>query len=139
MANHSSLEQAIEFVTGLMTDMESQAFQQEGFSELSMRQVFYLDTIIRLGHPSFGELAEALNITRPSVTALVGKLIRKGYVQKVQDHEDRRSFHIVPTQKGQDFTKIHQVMHQRIVQALTARLNEEEVTQLTILLRKAIG
>jgi DNA-binding MarR family transcriptional regulator len=139
MTNHSSLEQAIEFVTGLMAEMESQAFQQEGFSELSMRQVFYLDTIIRLGHPSFGELAEALNITRPSVTALVGKLICKGYVQKVQDHEDRRSFHIVPTLKGQDFTKIHQIMHQRIVQTLTARLTEGEVAQLTDLLQKAIG
>ena len=41
-----------------------------------MRQVLYLETIAQLEHPSFGELAEALEITRPSVTALVAKLIR---------------------------------------------------------------
>ncbi len=143
MTDHSktlaSLEQTISLATRLMADMEANAFQQDGFSELSMRQVSYMDTIARLGHPSFGELAEALGVTRPSVTALVGKLIRNGYVQKVQDGEDRRSFHILLTQKGQQFTQIHQKMHQRVVQALTDRLEETEIEQLAALLYKAVG
>ena len=139
MAGQPSLEQTIELVTGLMADLESQAFQREGFAELSMRQVSYLDTIVRLGHPSFGELAEALGITRPSVTAIVGKLIRKGYVEKVQDHEDRRSFHIVLTRQGQEFSRIHASMHQLIAQTLTFRLSEAEIEQLTALLRKVVG
>ena len=143
MTDHSkilaSLEQTIALATRFMADMEANAFQQDGFSELSMRQVSYMDTIARLGHPSFGELAEALGVTRPSVTALVGKLIRNGYVQKVQDGEDRRSFHILLTQKGQQFTQIHQKMHQRVVQALTDRLDEEEIEQLAALLNKAVG
>jgi DNA-binding MarR family transcriptional regulator len=126
-------------ITHLIADMESRAFQQDGFSELSMRQVSYLDTIAHLGHPSFGELAEALGVTRPSVTALVGKLIRNGYVQKVQDGEDRRSFHILLTQKGQQFTRLHQNLHQRVVQALIAHLDKAEIEQLTALLSKAVG
>ena len=135
----ASLEQTIALITGLIADMEARAFQQDGFSELSMRQVSYLDTIARLEHPSFGELAEALGVTRPSVTALVGKLIHSGYVQKVQDGEDRRSFHILLTRKGQEFTRIHQNMHQRVVQALIAHLDKAEIEQLTALLNKAAG
>ena len=143
MADHptppASLEQTIALITGLIADMEARAFQQDGFSELSMRQVSYLDAIARLEHPSFGELAEALGVTRPSVTALVGKLIHSGYVQKVQDGDDRRSFHIVLTPNGQQFTRIHQNMHQRVVQALIAHLDKAEIEQLTALLNKAVG
>jgi DNA-binding MarR family transcriptional regulator len=139
MSDYTSLEQSIELVTGLIAKMESQAFQQEGFSELSMRQVFYLDAIIRLGHPSFSELAETLSITRPSVTAIVGRLILKGYVQKVQDDEDRRSFHIILTQKGKEFDKVHKNIHQLVAQALTKRLSGVEIEQLTALLQKAVG
>lgn len=134
-----SLEKTITQISHLIADMESNAFQQDGFSELSMRQVFYMETIARLEHPSFSELAEALGITRPSVTALIGKLIRDEYVQKVQDGEDRRSFHIVLTQKGQQFTQLHQKMHQRVVQTLILHLNETEIKQLADLLNKAIS
>jgi DNA-binding MarR family transcriptional regulator len=137
MSDLSSLERTIERITVFMAQQESQAFQEEGFAELSMRQVYHLDTILRLGHPSFGELAEALGITRPSVTAIVARLIRTGYVQKVQDHEDRRSFHIVPTEQGQAFSKLHQGMHQRIVQVLASRLSQKELEQLANLMEKA--
>lgn len=134
-----SLEQIVAQITRLMVDLEARTFQQDGFAELSMRQVYYIETIARLQHPSFGEVAEALGVTRPSVTALVGKLIRNGYVQKVQDHGDRRSFHIVLTEKGRQFTQLHQNMHRMVVQALTARLDEAEIEQLTALLQKAVG
>ena len=134
-----SLEQTIAMVTRMMADMEAHAFQRENFSDLSMRQVLYMETIARLGHPSFGELAKALNVTRPSVTTLVGKLIHSGYLQKVQDDEDRRSFHILLTAKGQQFTQLHQNLHQLVVRALTSRLNSAEIEQLTTLLRKAVG
>lgn len=137
--NLISLERAIALITQRIADLESGAFQQDGFSELSMRQVFYLETIARLEHPSFSELADALGITRPSVTALVGKLIRSGLVQKVQDGEDRRSFHIILTQKGQQFTHVHENMHQQIVQALISHLDEAEIEQIAALLNKAIG
>jgi DNA-binding MarR family transcriptional regulator len=135
----TSLENTIRQITHLLSDMEAEAFRVEGFAELSMRQVLYMDTIARMGHPSFGELAEALGVSRPSVTTLVGKLIRNGYLDKIQDGEDRRSFHIILTDKGNQFTQTHQSMHIRIVEALTSRLKENEVKQLSELLHKAIG
>lgn len=134
-----ALEQLTARITSLISDLEAGAFQEEGFADLSMRQVLYLDTIARLDHPSFGELAEALGVTRPSVTALVGRLMHAGYVQKVQDGEDRRSFHIVLTQKGQQFAQTHAQMHRRIVQVLVARLEQPEVEQLAAILAKAVG
>jgi DNA-binding MarR family transcriptional regulator len=136
MKTNPSLEQTIALITGLMSSFETQAFQQDGFADLSMRQVFYLETIIRLEHPSFSELAEALGITRASVTALAGKLIRSGYVDRQQDGEDRRSYHLVLTEKGKEFSRMHTSLHQHIAQTLTQRLNPDEISQLTRLLQK---
>lgn len=137
--NITPLEQIVEKISALMASLESQAFQQGDFAELSMRQMHYLETIVRLGQPSFGELAEALQITRPSVTAIVNKLAEKGFVRKLQDNDDRRSFHILLTEKGRRFSQVHAGMHRQIAYALVARLNPAEVEQLTALLNKVAG
>jgi DNA-binding MarR family transcriptional regulator len=133
-----ALENLVAIITGLMAEMESRAFQDERFAELSMRQIFYFETILRMGHPTFSDLARQLNVTKPSVTAIVNRLIGMGYVQRVQDDEDRRAFHIVVTPKGEEFRRIHQAVHQQVVRQLTAKLNPDEVGQLTILLQKAL-
>ncbi len=138
-STHHSLERSIELLTRLIADLESNAFQQDGFSELSLRQVLYMETIARLKHPSFSELAGELGITRPSVTTLVGKLIRTGFVQKVQDGEDRRSFHIVMTEKGRHFTEMHHKTHQQVVKSLIGRLDTAEVEELAGLLNKIVN
>lgn len=132
------LEQIVARISRLMAEMEAHAFQQEGFAELSMRQVFYLETIAQLGQPSFSQLAQATGVTRPSATAIVARLIDKGLVGKVQDETDRRSFHIHLTEKGRAFSQTHAAMHQHLAQALTVHLSPAEIEQLTILLSKAL-
>jgi DNA-binding MarR family transcriptional regulator len=135
----NSLERSVELLTRFIAELESNAFQQEGFSELSLRQVLYVETIARLEHPSYSELADVLGITRPSVTTLVGKLIRKGFVQRVQDGEDRRSFHIVLTEKGQQFSRMHRKTHRQVVQSLIGHLDQKEIEQLAGLLSKIVS
>ena len=85
-----NLEKAIDTASAILAEMEERAFEDARFSELSVRQMLYLNTIIRMGHPTFSDLARELKVSKPSVTANVSTLIRKGYVRKVQDHEDLR-------------------------------------------------
>ena len=132
------LEKVVEILSAIMTEMEERAFQDERFSELSMRQVLYLNTIIRLEHPTFSDLAKELNVSKPSVTANVSSLIRKGYVQKVRDDEDLRSYHIILTQKGIDFDELHQNVHKLLAQQISSHLDQDETIQLTNLLDKIV-
>ena len=135
--NLKQLEKVIETISAIIAELEERAFQDERFSELSMRQMLYLNTIIRLGHPTFSDLAKELSVSKPSVTANVSSLIRKGYVQKVQDHEDLRSFHILCTPKAEEFNELHQSIHKDLAAHLAAQLNAEEIDQLSRLLKKA--
>jgi DNA-binding MarR family transcriptional regulator len=130
------LAQTIAMLSHLMAQLEAEAFEQEGFSELSMRQVLYMEIIAKLERPTFSELAEKLGITKPSVTTLVRKLIRMGYVKKVQSDQDRRVYHIVLDEKGQQFTEMHANIHRLLAARLTENLNEVETQQLNEILLK---
>ena len=133
-----SLEQAVEVITRVMGTLEAEAFNQEGFSDLSMRQLLYLETIARMERPTFSELAENLGVTKPSVTAIVQKLTRLGYVEKVQSQEDRRVYHIALRERGQQFTEMHHNVHKLVAQRLMERLDDAEVQQLVGLFQKVI-
>lgn len=138
MGNPISLERVVELTSALMAEMETKAFQDERFAELSMRQMYYLNTILRMEQPTFSDLARELNVTKPSVTVIVGTLIKRGYVQKVQDAEDRRTYHILSTAKGKEFSQLHEATHKRLADFLAAQLNQSEVEQLASLMGKAL-
>ena len=138
MTDTKNLERVIETASNLMAKMEEQAFQDERFSELSMRQMYYLNTITRLGHPTFSDLARELNVSRPSVTSVVGVLIRKGYVQKVQDSDDLRAYHIVLRSKAEEYNQLHEDTHQRLANLIASQLKPDEVELLASLLGKAL-
>ena len=91
-----------------------------------------------MGRPTFSGLAHELKVTEPSVTAIVGTLIRKGYVRKVQDSQDRRTYHVVLTPKAVAFNQIHADTHKRLAGFLAAQLEEDEVDELARLLGKAL-
>ncbi len=91
-----------------------------------MKQLVYLDTIARLDHPTFSDLARNLRVSKPSVTAIVGKLLQKGYVEKVRSAEDRRAFYVLMTEKGQALSRLHDNIHRRIAEHFTQALDENE-------------
>ncbi len=135
--NLDDLEKAIYTASAILAEMEMRAFHDERFSELSVRQMLYLNTIIQMGHPTFSDLAKELDVSKPSVTANVTRLIRKGYVKKVQDHEDLRAYHIVLTPKANEFNDLHQNIHKKLTRQLAAQLDPDEIDQLSALLRKS--
>jgi DNA-binding MarR family transcriptional regulator len=138
MAAPLSFNRIIDVVTHLFAELESQALNESELVELTMRQVLYLETIARMESPTFSELARQLDVSKPSVTAAVTKLMEKGYVKKVQSAEDRRSFTILLTEKGRALSQMHDQLHRRIAEHFTRALNETEQQQLVQLMAKVI-
>jgi DNA-binding MarR family transcriptional regulator len=134
----STLDHLMEVISRMIAEMEALAVEEAGFADLSMRQVVYLQTITEIERPTFSDVADRLGVSKPSVTAIVGTLIRKGYVKKIQSEEDRRVYHIVLTKKGQDFEQLHTATHQRLAQHLVRNLTAEEAQQLAQLLSKSL-
>jgi len=131
-----SLVELIEILTKLIGDWEMQFVQQYTDEGFTPRQLEYIDTIHRLGNPNLGEIARELNLSKPSVTAIVEKLAVKGYVQKFQSDEDRRSFHDHLNARGKKLVEIHNETHQKIADLFRKNMDEKDIKTLVRLLNK---
>jgi len=128
--------QTVEMISQLMGRLESQAFDLEGFSDITMNQMHYLETIGELDSPTFGDLAEGLGVTPPSVSGIVKKLIRTGYLNKEQSQDDGRVYYLHLTDKGIRFNQLHGEVHQVLARRITENLNPDEIKILAVLLAK---
>ncbi|HRJ00259.1 MAG TPA: MarR family transcriptional regulator [Hyphomonas sp.] len=86
------------FLLGEVTRLLRRAFDREMEAiGLTRSQWHVLVYVIKLEGPTQTKLAEALDIARPSVGALIDHLASSGYVSRERDSRDRRVWRIVPT------------------------------------------
>ena len=75
---------------------------------------------------TISELAEELNITLPSVTVAINKLMKKGYVEKVRGEEDGHIVYVSLTRMGKKIDSVHRYFHESMVRSIIRDMTEEE-------------
>jgi DNA-binding MarR family transcriptional regulator len=133
-----ALTEIVDILTRTMGEMESRVLTRGEFVELSMRQLHYLDAVHRLGHPTLSELAQAMEVSRPSATAAIGKLATAGFVVKVASDEDRRVAHVYLTKKGERIVRLHEEVHQAVADLFIKALNRHELQELVRMMNKVV-
>ena len=96
--------------------------------KLTISEMHMLESIgKRRGHSvTITEIAQDLEITLPSVTAMIKRLERKGYITKDRSSVDARRVHVMLTQPGLRAEIAHRYIRRRIIRELTAELNLDE-------------
>lgn len=82
------------------------------------------------------EIAEKIHRTRPTVTVLVDKLEKLGYLKREISQNDNRYTYITLTKKGQDFKPVFEKISEDLNNMLYKNLSEEESDILENLLKK---
>lgn len=139
MKINKNLTDIIKILTHNMVEIEQEVMGSSNFAELTQKQLHYLEVISELKNPNLSELAKELRLSKPSITAIVDKLIEAGFIRKVQFDEDRRVSHIHMTTKGKEIEKIHDNIHNSIAGLFVSKLNKEETRQICNLLNKIFG
>lgn len=134
-----SLVELIEILTKRLGDWEMQFIKEYEEAGFTARQIEYIDVINKLGNPNLGEIAKTLKLSKPSVTAIVDKLASKGYIQKFQSDEDRRSFHVHLSAKGRKLVEMHNDTHNRIADLFRNNLDSKDLKTLVALLNKMVS
>ena len=107
-----------------------------GMSRLQLSQLHYLKVIDRTVDITFGKLAEILNITKPSVTEIVNKLVKLDCVEKKRCSNDKRIFYIKLTDKGRNIARLQYLAEQRVVDIIFKVFDDEEIDTFIKLIRK---
>ena len=90
------------------------------------------------GKMTMKDIANCIHRTKPTVTVLVDKLEKLGYLKREASDEDSRSTNIVLTQKGEDFKVTFEKISKELNEMLYKNLSQEESELIEELLRKVI-
>lgn len=82
------------------------------------------------------DIANCIHRTKPTVTVLVDKLEKLGYLKRATSDKDSRSTYVILTQKGEDFKATFDQISNNLNKMLNKNLSENEVKLLEELLKK---
>jgi DNA-binding MarR family transcriptional regulator len=112
--------------------------QHSGSMELSNSELDYLYALISAEHGlRLTELAERMNVSKASASAMASKLEARGYLQRLPCTEDGRAMRLLATAKSSALEQEERDVYVHTAASLAEHLSPEEMQQLSHLLAKA--
>lgn len=112
--------------------VEENILKRSDQTDLSISEIHMLEAVGKGKdrRRTISELAEVLNITLPSVTVAINKLMKKGYVEKVRGEEDGRIVYVSLTRQGRRIDSAHRYFHESMVRNIIRDMTESEMQAL---------
>lgn len=96
-------------------------------SELTMPQSVIAFTLIKFGKMKISDLSEKVNLSNSTVSGIVDRLEKQGYVERSRNAEDRRTVYVNVTNK---FEEVHKGFHKNMVKNFEDMLNSGTTEQM---------
>jgi DNA-binding MarR family transcriptional regulator len=97
------------------------------------------DIIYALFHQqrmTMAEIASKIGRDKSTVTALVDKLVKMGYMVKERDTQDTRVIYVTLTDKGQELKPAFEAISDKVLRTFYTGVSEVEMTELANILDK---
>ena len=107
-----------------------EVYESLDYKELTGKQFGYLRKIDEKGEITMGELADAFDLSKPTVTEMMRKFYETGLIEKRRCDSDGRVFFITLTEKGKLLANTNKLESERAVQKMYDRLTEAELNTL---------
>ncbi len=104
-------------------------------ASLTTVETFCMEIIQALDKPTVNEFAGFVQISSPNAAYKVNSLIQKGYLRKTRSKDDRREYHLEPTQKYIDYYNISYSYLATVMNRIKERFTAEEVARLEEMLQ----
>jgi len=137
MDKRESVLDAINKLHQLLSACSTEATQNLGVMDFKVSQIHQLKTIDQHKHLTFSQFAKILNVTKPSVTEIVNKLIRLDCISKHQCTEDGRIYYIYLT--GKSIARQESLRNKKLRDMILNILEEDEVETFVNLINKIAG
>jgi DNA-binding MarR family transcriptional regulator len=93
---------------------------------LSVQQNHTIEIVGSSGPIRMKPLAEKLSVTMGTLTVMVDRLEKSGYLIRQKDPDDARGFNIVLTSKGHGIHDEHHAYHLKLAEDITSHLDDEQ-------------
>lgn len=124
---HKVLNQLLVHLFNDILTIEERALINDEFHDISINDMHVIETIQYEGSRNMSSVAKDLNVTVGTLTIAINNLVKKGYVKRVRSSKDRRVVLISLTPRGQKAYKHHEDFHDRMIEDIYKKLNENEI------------
>lgn len=109
-----------------------QVFRQIGNREMSLTTVetFCMEGIAALGEPTIAEFSHFMNISTPNAAYKVNSLVQKGYVERIRSDQDKREYHLRPTEKYKKYDSISYKYLHTVIERAEKQFSPEDLAKL---------
>ncbi len=95
---------------------------------ISYNSLLYIDLIYnRQGQYTASKIAEDLCVSKPAVIMKINELIKKGYLYKKQDPNDKRNYYLFVSDKIIAEYEVYRMMDDKVASYLEERYSQEEL------------
>ncbi len=99
-------------------------------ASLSVVETFCVEVIYALGRPTVKEFADFAQISSPNAAYKINSLIKKGYINKIQNEDDKREFYLEVSDKYLQYTGITYEYISVVMKRIKNRFPEEDVAKI---------
>jgi DNA-binding MarR family transcriptional regulator len=121
--------------SALLDQMRMRIWDRDGLTVTQLRVLTHLNQREGLSN---AELADLLYVTRPSVSALLERLERGGFIRREVAQNDRRGISIWLEDRGRQIVKSLQAESQEYAASLMQDLSPDEIQQLATSLSRLV-
>ncbi len=127
MGAYETLNQILVHLFNDIMAIEQKALISGEFKDISYNDMHIIEAIGVREPKNMSSVAKALSVTTGTLTIAVNGLVRKGYVTRERSEEDRRVVLISLTEKGQRAYQHHAEFHDKMIKAVSADMEEQEM------------
>lgn len=107
--------------------IEENELRKSTFSDLTIKEMHAIDAISMYNHQTISQVADKLHLTPGTMTSMTDRLIKKGYIERVRDKDDRRVVRLMLTKRGRVLYRAHRAFHNMMVERFLKGINDEEL------------
>lgn len=107
--------------------IEENELRKSTFNDLTIKEMHAIDAITMHDHQTISQVADRLHLTPGTMTSMADRLIRKGYVERIRDQNDRRIVRLTLTKRGRVLYRAHRAFHNMMVKSFLQGMNDEEM------------
>lgn len=109
---------------------------RNGIEGLAVSHGDILYALFQKQRMTMAEIAGRIARDKSTVTALIDKLVKQGYVMKERDSEDTRVVYVTLTPKGQELAPLFEAISGKLLETFYTDITEEEKQELLRILSK---
>ncbi|HOA78802.1 MAG: MarR family transcriptional regulator [Bacilli bacterium] len=114
---------------------EREYLKKKGIDEVTPAEIKVLYMIGMSNTKSMSEIADELKITRGTLSITVDNLVKKGYVIRARNKQDRRVVILYLTKKSVSIVKDYEEFYNALIRSLVASIDEDKAIVLDEILR----